>query len=45
MSRRSFLKTSAGAALVAGTAGSLAFPGGAAAETGLVALVHTQAAG
>ena len=45
LSRRSFLKTSAGAALVAGTAGSLAFPGGAAAETGLVALVHTQAAG
>ncbi|MEP0323978.1 BMP family ABC transporter substrate-binding protein [Bauldia litoralis] len=45
VSRRTFLKTSAGAALVAGTAGSLALPQRAKAATGLVALVHTQAAG
>ncbi len=45
LSRRTFLKTSAGAALVAGTAGSLALPTRAKAATGLVALVHTQAAG
>ncbi|MEQ9688846.1 MAG: BMP family ABC transporter substrate-binding protein, partial [Bauldia litoralis] len=45
VSRRTYLKTSAGAALVAGTAGSLALPQRAKAATGLVALVHTQAAG
>ncbi len=45
LSRRNFLKTSAGAALVAGTAGGLVLPGAAKADTGLVALVHTQAAG
>jgi basic membrane protein A len=45
LSRRNFLKTSAGAVL-AGTAGSFALPNLAAAQDGgLVALVHTQAAG
>lgn len=43
-SRRRFLQLSAGAAAVAGT-GSLALPQAARAEGGLVALVHTQAAG
>ena len=45
LSRRGFLKTTAGAALVGG-AGSLLLPRLAAAQDGgLVALVHTQAAG
>ena len=45
LSRRNFLKTSAGAVL-AGTAGSFALPKLAAAQDGgLVALIHTQAAG
>ena len=45
LSRRSFLKTSAGVAL-AGATGSLALSKLAAAQDGgLVALIHTQAAG
>ena len=45
VSRRGFLKTSAGAAL-AGAAGSMALPRFASAQDGgLVALIHTQAAG
>jgi len=44
LSRRSFLQTSLGVAAMAG-AGAVAWPQFAAAEGGLVALVHTQAAG
>lgn len=45
-SRRNFLKVSAGAAVIAGSVGSLILPKSARAQgTGLVALVHTQAAG
>ncbi|MBN9009853.1 MAG: twin-arginine translocation signal domain-containing protein, partial [Rhizobiales bacterium] len=44
VSRRSFLQTSLGVAALAG-AGTVAWPQFAAAEGGLVALVHTQAAG
>jgi basic membrane protein A len=44
LSRRSFLKTSAGA-IAAGAAAGIAVPHIARAEGGLVALIHTQAAG